>query len=207
MRNQIDHIIYTASNLEEGMDHIEALFGIRPVVGGQHPKWGTHNALLSLGNAYLEILAPDPSLAIPARGLWMSEQFKSQPQLSTWVLQTDSIELLREKVMSDGIAIGPIESGKRQKPNGDWLKWQLTDPYALPLGGALPFLISWGDTLHPSQSVPQAGELLELTIYHPNTEEVKEKISSFGISISVEQAEEPKLTALIQGNKGLVQIQ
>ena len=204
MRNQIDHIIYTASSLEEGMDQIEALLGFRPIVGGQHPKWGTHNALLSLGNAYLEVLAPDPSLAIPAKGLWMSEQFKSQPQLSTWVLQTDSIEQLREKAKSDGIALGPIESGKRQKPNGEWLKWQLTDPYALPFGGALPFLISWGDTPHPSQSVPQAGKLVELTIHHPKAADVTEKITSLGVSISVQQASEAKLTASIQTSRGEV---
>ena len=57
---EIDHIVYCVPDLENGIDYIEELLGIRPVFGGRHLSNGTKNALLNLGdNCYLEILAVD----------------------------------------------------------------------------------------------------------------------------------------------------
>ncbi len=33
----IDHLVFTAPTLEQGMDRIESLLGVRPVIGGRHP--------------------------------------------------------------------------------------------------------------------------------------------------------------------------
>ena len=76
--NNIDHLVYTSLNLEAGMDKIEQLLGVRPEPGGQHPDFGTHNALLSLGSStYLEIISPDPSLKSPKQGLLFQDQFEA----------------------------------------------------------------------------------------------------------------------------------
>ncbi|MEL6846546.1 MAG: VOC family protein, partial [Bacteroidota bacterium] len=194
----IDHIIITAAELEQGCDWIEAQLGIRPVVGGQHPLWGTHNALLALGeDCYLEVVAPDPRLRVGERGLWLGDYFDRQPQLSTWAF--------REAVIpTNSPYLGSIEAGKRQKPDGSWLRWRLTDPYVLAFDGAMPFVIDWGESRHPSLDLPSCGERLALSIVHPQAQALREALDQVGIQIVVKQGPTYNLIAEIQqGNKTL----
>jgi hypothetical protein len=204
MPNSIDHLIYTAPSLTQGMDMMEALLGVRPAVGGQHPHWGTHNALLSLGNVYLEVLAPDSSLIIPKRGVWMTKYFEQGPQLSTWVLNTSNILELHHRAISSGISLGNIENGQREKPDGSLLQWQLTDPYALPHEGALPFLIDWGENQHPAESAPAAGQLVSLHIAHPAAKTISKKLKTLEIDLEVEPAKQFHLSAVIKTINGLI---
>ena len=56
---RIDHFMYAMPSLDDGMDHFERLLGVRPflvvLMRGRHMQ-----CLVSLGDCYLEIIAPDP---------------------------------------------------------------------------------------------------------------------------------------------------
>ena len=204
----IDHLVYTAPDLRTGMDAIERLLGVRPVPGGQHPHWGTHNALLSLGDRmYLEVLAPDPSLPAPPQGRWLADQCREGPHLSTWAVGTTDIHSLAEGAQRAGLALGPVQSGSRSRANGSVLSWQLTDPYALPFDGLCPFLIDWGDTPHPADNLPEAGKLIRFTIAHPRPAAVQAALQTLGIAFPVQYAAIPMLTAQIDGKVGTVILQ
>lgn len=207
MKTTIDHLIYTAPDLTQGMDHIESLLGMRPVIGGQHHQWGTHNALLSLGElTYLEVVAPDPSLPTPDSGRWLADHYEPS-RLTTWALGSTDIRSLHDKATSAGIALGAIESGQRVRPDGNLLQWQLTNPSAMPHGGAVPFIIDWGDTPHPASSLPSGGELVSMTIYHPDAEQVKTSLTTLDIaSAQVERATEMKIAAQILTPQGIVEL-
>lgn len=115
MPDYIDHIIYTAPTLEEGIDRIESLLGTRPIPGGRHPDFGTHNALLSIGEStYLEVIAPDPQHASPARGTWLASYFSRPPRLATWVLRSTDIRSLRQTAIAHGIQLGDVQAGQRE---------------------------------------------------------------------------------------------
>lgn len=203
----IDHLIFTAPTLEQGMDEIEKRLGVRPVPGGRHPDFGTHNALLSLGNStYLEVMAPDPDLQVPAKGVLFHNVYQRPPGLTTWVYRFNN---LTEKVViaqASGLSIGNVEPGNRQKPDGTVLSWQLTDPYVFPLQGAVPFLIDWGTTIHPATTAPKAGVLRKLYIEHPQPDKVKSALKVLNIKMEVFQATHFRLVATLVTDSGEVEL-
>lgn len=204
---RVDHLIYTVPNLEVGIREIEELLGVRPTVGGRHPDYGTRNALLGLGpTTYLEIMAPDPELPRPARGRLFGLDTLERPRLATWVLRSEEIDDLTARAMSHGLDLGPVQPGSRERPDGTVLTWKLTDPYAPRMDGAVPFLIAWGTTPHPARSAPQAGDLIDLKIEHPDPEAVRSALGTLGVEVPVEVGDRVGLTAVLQTSVGRVEI-
>lgn len=202
---KIDHLVFTAPTLDEGMNLIEKILGVRPVYGGQHPKWGTHNALLSIGDkTYLEVISPDPSLPQVKHGFLPQNAFQGGTKLTTWVIRTNTIEKDCLKAMAHGISLGPITSGSRKRNDGTVLSWRLTDPIAFPLSGAIPFLIDWGTSPHPAGSLPQAGILTDLMIEHPQSDLVGQQLKVIGCDMITKRADKVKLTATIETSKSPV---
>lgn len=203
MSNDIDHLVFACANLERGMDEIEQLLGIRPVPGGRHPDFGTHNALLSLGpETYLEVIARDPDSTISVPSALAELRDDQNSRLKTWVLRTEDIDQLAGIANAAGINIGPVQSGSRDAPDGSKISWQLTDHNAMPMGGAIPFLINWGDTPHPASVVPSGGEIVNLMIEHPEANRVRDMLVVLGMDLEVTQAAEFKLIARIKANDG-----
>ncbi len=205
--SNIDHLVYTVSNLEAGMYEIDRLLGVRPEPGGQHPDFGTHNAILSLGpTTYLEVIAPDPSLKSPKQGLLFQDYYGQEPRLTRWVIRTEKIETLVEKAKAGGLHLGEVQSGSREKPDGTMLSWKLTNPWIMPLDGVIPFLISWGDTPHPASSAPQVAELVDFRIEHQSPTKVKEALDLIGVKVSVSKDDKVRLLATIKTAVGEVKL-
>lgn len=128
---QIDHLIYYAADLANGINEIVDVLKVRPAIGGCHPIYGTHNALVSLGpTTYLEIMAPDPELQEPDRGVLFQVPASPESRLITWVLRVEAIKEFVAATESRSLGLGSVLSGRRENPNGNVLTWQLTDPYA-----------------------------------------------------------------------------
>lgn len=203
--NGIDHLLYASADLQRGINEIESLLGVRPVRGGHHPQYGTHNALLSLGpGIYLEIIARDPQLPPPRRGALIDVPSNAESHLVTWVYRTSDIQDSAAAAAEAAVKLGSVESGSRTKPDGSEIRWRLTDPYARPLDGAVPFLINWGNTVHPSLVVPSGGQLLELVIEHPEAERVRSALTVLGADITVIAGDEYRLYAKVATKDGLV---
>jgi len=203
----IDHLVYVVDDLEVGRDRMEQLLGVRPVMGGRHPQYGTHNALLSLGpNTYLEVIAPDPSIKAPNRGVLFGADHASEPRLATWALRRESIDEAFDYASSLGVNLGTIEAGSRTKPDGTVISWRLSDPYMMSLDGAVPFLISWGSTTHPASVLPSAGDLIGLSIEHPNPQHVIKALNALRIDIDVKKGNKFQMIARVKTPKGVVEI-
>ena len=205
--SNLDHLVLTAPSLEQGMDHVENLLGVRPVEGGHHPGFGTHNALLSLGpQCYLEVIAPDPELPVPENGLLFEEYFKAAPKLSRWVLRTARLDELVSNAYQHGLDLGLVSQGSRETPEGAVLSWRLTDPSVIPLEGTIPFLIDWGNTSHPATSAVAGGKLVGFHLEHPQPELVRASLRLIGTDMKILPSREVRLVAIIETERGLVEL-
>lgn len=203
MNVAVDHLLYGAPDLETGIDEIERRLGVRPVPGGRHPAYGTHNALLSLGSAcYLEVIAPDPGLPTPDGGIGFGLGRLTGPRLVSWALRHTEIQATAERA-----GLGAVETGERERDDGTVLRWRLTDPYAERMDGVVPFLIDWGETPHPASSAPYGGRLEELRIEHSAPDEVRRALATLGCGgMVVRQGESPRLVAVIHTTDGTVEL-
>ena len=182
MRCEIDHLVITAPTLASGAEWVERSLGVAPGPGGAHPRMGTHNLLLRLGEStFLEVLAIDPSAARPARRRWFGLDDvgpEDAPRLVAWVARTDDLHGCPADLLA---LLGPIETMTRGPR-----EWLITIPPdgGLTLGGALPALIEWQSPRAPAgASLPDVGcALAGLGLRHPQCGRLHELLVLAGLA-------------------------
>ena len=182
MRCVIDHLVIAAPTLASGADWVERSLGVAPGPGGAHPRMGTHNLLLRLGETtFLEVLAPDPAASRPARPRWFGLDDlgpDDAPRLAAWVARTDDLRACPGDLLA---LVGPIETMTRGTR-----EWLITIPPdgGLPLGGALPMLIEWQAPRAPAGAgLPESGcELAGLGLRHPQGARLNELLALAGLA-------------------------
>jgi len=207
MRTLLDHIAVVAPDLASGTQFVEQTLSVSLQAGGQHPRMGTHNKLLRLGEGvYLEVIAVDPNAAAPPRPRWFElDKLRpdASPRLATWVVRTDDIVAAREACTWDP---GPIESMTRGT-----LAWRITIPAdgSLPQAGAAPTLIQWDAEPHPASTLDDVGCTLEkLEIFHAAPDQLRVALTSLGLVSDVQvrslpSGESTHLLAHIRTPQGL----
>jgi len=205
----LDHLVVAATTLAEGIDHLAALTGAAPRIGGKHVGMGTHNALLRLGSrVYLEIIAIDPDAEPPARPRWfdlddpdLRADLVGGPRLVHWVVRTTGIDALAAR---SPIALGPVHAASR----GDF-RWRITipDDGARPGGGIVPTLIQWDVDAHPADALPASSvSLAGLAATHPEPAPVRRALAALGVDgvLPVSYDREIRLAAMLRTPRGPV---
>ena len=187
MANQIDHFMFAAASLEVGMSWAQDTFGVSPEYGGEHVGLGTRNALLSLGDVYLEIIVPDPAQVLTGT---FGEQLAnlSAPGLVTWAVQGDLIEIAGCLAEQGVQSVGPNRT-ERKTVEGDMLVWELLFPFAGDFGGRMPFFIDWLDCPHPAKTNPKAGEYIGMELSSPQGAELGSLLASLELDVEVVNGE------------------
>jgi hypothetical protein len=203
----VDHLVYTTPDVESTSDSIQALFGVRPVRGGQHPAWGTRNALLSLGPlVYLEVIGPDPELPPPDEPRPFELDRLTAPRLATWVARSPDLEDAVRQAKRCGLDLGGVEARSRTRPDGSVLTWTMTDLRMPRAGGVVPYFIDWGATAHPAAGAPSGCSLVSLRAVHPRAGQVRRVLEELGLDLPVENGTEPSLIATITTPRGEIDL-
>ncbi len=194
-----DHFMYAVADLDQGMAWAEEVFGVAPAVGGSHEGLGTRNALLSLGDTYLEIIAPDPAQPVESQ-MVAGMAAMSAGGLVTWAAQGDLV-VTKGLLEEAGIpSTGPVETTRRTA-DGGLLVWDLLFPQAGGYG--MPFFIDWRDAPHPARTTPVGGTLVSFGISAPDADNLGAVLTSLGLNAEV-SAGAPELRVAIEGANGLV---
>ncbi|MGI8748628.1 MAG: VOC family protein [Deinococcus sp.] len=207
---RLDHLVVAAPDLPSGRAWLERRLGMPMEPGGEHPTFGTHNALLGLssagfGRGYLEVIAVNPAAPAPPRPRWFgldTLKLWDGPRLVHWVLAVPGLEgALRASPEEHGEGL-PLARGER--------RWRLSVPPdgSLPLGGVPPSLIEW-EGPSPANTLPASGvTLLELRLRTPEPQRLRGALAALGaasLPLSVE-AGENRLEAVLDTPGGRVSL-
>lgn len=220
---RLDHLVVLAASLDEGMAWSEALLGVTPKAGGEHPLMGTHNLLLRIADpqvpafsrSYLEILAIRPG-ATPTRRPPLKRWFdlddeeiqarlrQQGPRLLHWVASAPDAGSTAAQWLAQGLDRGPLLQASRPSPTG-LLQWQITvrDDGRRLLEGTLPTLIQWGPR-HPVDTLPDCGLRLErFSLSHPDPAPLSSALHSLGLPLPLTSAP-AGLQAVLTTPRGVV---
>jgi hypothetical protein len=201
----VDHLVYATADLDRGIAEVERVLGIRASHGGQHPIWGTRNALVALGpSSYLEIIAPDPDHSTPAEGRPFGLEALGSPRLVGWAAKGSGLSNLRDAAAQRGVELGRVLSGSRKQADGKVLTWKLTDLRCVIEDGIVPFFIDWGQTPHPALVASRGATLVGLFAEHPDADRVLRMLRVVAVDLKVVVGAAPALIAEIDCPNGRV---
>jgi hypothetical protein len=196
----IDHVVYAAPELEHAIAEFSAEYGVSPIPGGRHLRYGTRNALVGLGaSTYLELVGIDRQQDVPARERLFALDATSTPRYVTWCARASrplaqTVAIAR----AAGLELGEIVPMSRARPDGSIIAWSMTSPLADRAGGVLPFFIDWGTTPHPASALAAVLSLASLTAIHPDPDRIRAILDELGErAVCVEAGAEPALRVVL----------
>jgi glyoxalase-like protein len=201
----VDHLVYATADLDRGIAEVERVLGVRANLGGQHPIWGTRNALVALGSSsYLEIIAPDPDHSSPSEERPFGLEALASSRLVGWAAKGSGLTNFRDAAAQHGVELGSVLSGSRKQADGTALTWKLTDLRCVVADGIVPFFIDWGKSPHPALVASRGAILVGLRAEHPDVDHVLQMLRVVAVDLKVGVGAAPALIAEIDCPYGRV---
>lgn len=206
LQTSIDHLVITATSLADGVEYVRRELGVMLEAGGEHPRMGTHNCLLKLGDEiFLEVIAVNPDAPRPSRPRWFQlDELPADipPRLATWLARTNDIHA--------AIAASPVDAGVIEPMARGQLNWLISIDAdgKLPMHGIAPSFIEWQAATHPAGKLQDLGcSLIRLEAFHAEAEQVNRMLACVGFqgafsATTVAAGEQPYLVAHIQTPAG-----
>jgi catechol 2,3-dioxygenase-like lactoylglutathione lyase family enzyme len=206
---ELDHITVIAPDLAAGTAWVREVLGVDPPRGGTHPQMGTHNHLLRLGDdLFLEVIAVDPDAARPAHRRWfglddhtaLDRNWQAGRRLRSYVARCSGLaKTIGDRRETFG---APVQLSRGN------LRWSFAvrPDGALPLDGALPSLMDWGEHSTPAPRMTDFGlRLRALDVETPDPDAVHATLDAIGMrgKPEVRRAGAVRLSATIETPQGV----
>jgi hypothetical protein len=148
---------------------------------------GTRNSLLALGSAiYFEIISPDPAQHLKGnRGGRIAAL--PRPGIMTFAIRSDNLDALSAAARREGVSLqGPVAMS-RDRLDGVRLDWTILYLEDRRFGEAIPFVIDWGTSPHPSDSIPVGCQLRSFAVLHPEADLLARLYGALDIPVPVKR--------------------
>jgi hypothetical protein len=113
----------------------------------------------------------------------------------------ETIEDLAARASTVGFDLGPIMDMHRVRPDGTTLRWRMTMPEIERRPG-VPFLIDWGGTPQPSDTILAQAELTGLRIEVPEPERIRALHDVLDSTVPLVRSRGQRLVVEISGPDG-----
>lgn len=150
MTYAIDHAVMAVTDLEAAGERLRREHGLASVPGGAHPRWGTANRIVPLGDSYLELIAiVDPGVGRTS-ALGRSLAVLTADGRDRWF----SVCLADPRLDATAERLGlSVEPGSRTRPDGAEITWRSAGVDDARREPWLPFFIAWDvPALHPGRT-------------------------------------------------------
>lgn len=161
-----DHVVHYVNDLQQAIDSFEAI-GLAAHPGGDHPGWGTYNALSHFGLTYIEFLGIRDQTELDAISSWQvvsrdaGRFLPDQQILSRLALRTDNIEAIAESLHEQGLQTSPILEGRRYDTEGNLIEWKMLTIDGEFNGVLYPFVIQWQQSDDARRAALESKHLLQ----------------------------------------------
>ncbi len=148
MHIQFDHLVIFVNDLDKAVFKFKEQ-GLHVVYGGSHPMWGTYNALIYIGKAYIELIA------VEHEDIYSQAAEKPYTLHETYALNTRKNGYTRMAMRTmDGQPVanalevagfdvhGP-DSFSRLTRTGDTVEWKMVHIGVEERRAIFPFIIQW----------------------------------------------------------------
>ena len=147
----IDHAVLAVAELEEAGERMRRQHGLASVPGGVHPRWGTGNRIVPLGNDYVELIAVIDRAVARANALGRALLELTADASDRWFavcLSDTDIDATASRL---GLV---VEAGVRTLPDGSEIRWRSAGIDDEERDVSLPFFIEWTvpAELHPGRA-------------------------------------------------------
>jgi Glyoxalase-like domain len=146
---ELDHILLAAHELDEAAERLERAHGLTSYVGGVHPRWGTANRIVPLGDSYLELIAVVDERTAEATevGRFVMNGATAHGAPIGWAVRPDDLDATARR-----LGLTPHD-GSRAKADGTILRWRMAGIERTVGEPQLPWLIEWTDgTSYPGRA-------------------------------------------------------
>ncbi len=202
---RLDHILWGAPDLEQGVRLLAGLTGVTAETGGTHPGHGTRNKLAALGeDAFFEIIAPDPAQEQAPGSRGAAIKAMPHPALLTFAVQTGDLDAACAAASDAGLPLRRRVAMSRTRPDGVRLEWTLAQFENPTYGQLVPFAIDWQGSPHPATSSVGGLCLRRLVALHPDPKPLAAIYRALGLDMHVQGAIRPGLAAVLDTPNGEV---
>jgi hypothetical protein len=202
---QLDHILLGVPDLDAGAAAFARLTGVKPVVGGSHPGFGTRNQLVALGpSVFFELIAPDPAQPERTSGRAAEIAAMPHPALLTFAVQTTDMNAACAAVKRAGLELARRDGMSRTRPDGVRLDWTVAHFVHPAYPAVVPFAIDWQGSPHPSTTTPTGCTVRSFTVLHPDPTPLARIYAALGIDIPVCGALRPGFVLVLDTPNGEV---